>query len=189
MRMSFPRLNGSSRIRGRQVRSSRLVRMAVALAPRTCRERIPFVRPHPLGAQAAHCRMTGVLDDARRLPELRADRVADELGPDQIVDIPSPRIFEGPARAVWPDETAPLFQPGSEAFPLRSGQHVSADTIPDHDSKTLQLLRIEDSSVFRNKDRLTMFGGDTARCGVRSPYLSVLSIAVGLRENQERLTI
>ena len=125
-----------------------------------------------------------ILDHQPPLLELRAERVADELRADQVIDIPLPFVGWIAARAVQAHKTSARFHPGFEGGALFRRQHIAAGAVPDDSLELGELLRIKNGGILGGEARPTLILGDFFERGVGGCNLVAVTKAVGFGENE-----
>ena len=129
--------------------------------PGAGREGIPFLGHRPFVAKAVGDRAFPVIDHHPALLELRRTCVANKTRADQRIDIPVPEIARIAARAVEGRKPAAPCDIRFERWPLRQGQHIVADIVPDDSIELGEVARIEDGAIVVEQERPVPPGPET----------------------------
>ncbi len=156
----------------------------VALVARVRREGIPFVRPAPCRAQMTGSGMAPILAIERSHLELRVHDMTDELGPDQLIDIPAPGILRIAAGTVQPDKATALLHPFAERVTLLRRQDVAAHAVPYYSLEAGKLVRVEYGGILGRVAAPATLSGNLLQRTVRGNDLRVVAKAIGLGKNE-----
>ncbi len=85
------------------------------------------------------------------------------------------------------DEGTAVLQPRLERGTLRLGEHVAAGVVPDHQLEAPELLGIHHRGILGDERRPSALLRDRHKRVVRGLDRRLLAVAVGLREDQDRI--